>query len=90
MKEPKSFSHKVQKELPEFVAEVSGLSVADLDARLCALTKGLAETEEAKEKDEALENAKALVSELSAPYRDAKKALGMKIKYIVSLFDKEN
>jgi ATP phosphoribosyltransferase regulatory subunit HisZ len=90
MKQPQSFTHKVQKELPEFVSEVSGLSVQDLDARLVTLTKGLAETEQAKEQDEELENAKALVSELSAPYRDAKKVLSMKIKYIVSLFEKES
>lgn len=85
MKQPKSFSHKVQKELPDFVSEVSGLSIQDLDNRLVTLTKGLAETEKAKEEDTDLEDAKTLVSELSAPYRDAKKVLNMKIKYIIGL-----
>ena len=39
----------------------------------------------AKEGDEELENAKALASELSGPYRDVKKAIRQKTKYVIGL-----
>lgn len=85
MKEKKSIQVVMQKENPEFVAEVSGLNVDQLNARLAELAKGIQRVEDEKEADEDLEAAKAQVTELSAPYRDAKKALKNKSKYIIEL-----
>jgi hypothetical protein len=76
---------KIEKEMPEFVAEVSGLCLGDLETRLVALSKGVMEVERTKEADEAYAAAKANASELGAPYREAKKALKMKMEYIFGL-----
>lgn len=76
---------KLTKENPEFVAEVGGLSVEQLNARLAQLAKDGEAVEDAKEADEALEVAKAEASDLAAPYRDAKKAIRLKGRYVISL-----
>jgi hypothetical protein len=81
----KTVQEKVQQEYPEFSTEVAGLSVEQLNSRLATLAKNLEESENAKEGDAELSDAKSLASELSAPYRDAKKALGLKSKYVISL-----
>jgi hypothetical protein len=81
----KTIQELVQGEYPEFANEVAGLSADQLNNRLATLAKNLEESETAKEDDEALEQAKAEASELAAPYRDAKKALRAKSKYVISL-----
>lgn len=80
-----NMKHVVEKELPEFVAEVSGLSVQDLDARLAQLAKDIQQVEDSKEADEDLQSIKEQVKVASAPYRDAKKVLKQKTSYIISL-----
>ncbi len=81
----KSLQEKVHEEMPEFAAEVAGLAVQDLNNRLAALAKGAEENEQAQEDDEELEQARAEASELAAPYRDAKKALRLRSRYVISL-----
>ena len=81
----KSLQEKVQEDMPEFAAEVAGLSVQDLNNRLATLAKGAEENEQAQEDDEDLEKARAEASELAAPYRDAKKALRLRSRYVISL-----
>lgn len=81
----KSIQEKVQKEYPEFVSTVDGASVADLEQKLSTYAKYQVDNENAQENDEELENAKALVKELSGPYNDTKKALKLKMKYIIAL-----
>jgi hypothetical protein len=84
-KSKKSVQEKVQAEFPEFVTDVAGLSVDQLNTKLATLAKGLEESEECKDNDEELEKTKLLAAELSAPYRDIKKAVGLKTKYVISL-----
>jgi hypothetical protein len=84
-KPKKSIQERVQKELPEFVEVVAGLSVAELEQRLATEAKNAERIEEQKENDEGLEEAKAQVAELSAPYRDAKKVVRLKSRYLISL-----
>lgn len=81
----KSVQTVVQEEFPEFASEVASLGEDLLNNRLATLAKALEESETAKENDEALEDAKELASELSAPYKDAKKAIRMKSKYVIAL-----
>jgi hypothetical protein len=81
----KSVREKVEKEYPEFAEEVAALTADQLNNRLATLAKGLEESEDAKESDEELERAKLLASELSAPYRDVKKAVQLKSKYVIGL-----
>jgi hypothetical protein len=80
----KSLRDKLRLEMPEFVEEVDSASVSDLESRLSQLTKGYEATEEAQKNDEELANAKALVRELGAPYRETKNAIKLKTKYIIS------
>lgn len=83
----KSVQETVQKDFPEFSSEVAALSEAELNGRLATLAKNLEESETTKENDGALEDAQALASELSAPYKDVKKAIRLKTKYVISLLN---
>jgi hypothetical protein len=86
MKKPKKdVRQKAQKQLPDFVEVVDALGVDELEKRLNTLAKQAEEVESAKEADEALEEAKQAVSELGAPYRDAKKDIRLKTRYIIQL-----
>jgi len=85
MKTKKSVEQVVQEEMPEFAAEVASLSKEELNARLAQLAKDSEAVEQAKDGDQELEGARALASELAAPYRDGKKAIRTKSKYIISL-----
>jgi hypothetical protein len=76
---------KIEKEMPDFISEVAGLSVEELNARLSRLAKDYEAIEEAKEADEGLREAQDTARELRAPYADGKKAIRMKSSYIVAL-----
>lgn len=76
---------KMKLENPEFVEACQGLSVPELDNRLAALAKDAASVDQAREADEALAKAKEEASGLGAPYRDAKKAIKLKTKYVLEL-----
>jgi hypothetical protein len=78
---------KTQKEFPEFVNEVANLSVGDLNNRLLALTIASADNDTAQENDEELEEAKEKAAFFAAPYRDARKAVKLKTRYILSLLE---
>lgn len=80
---------KIEKEMPEFVSEVGGLSIENLNARLVELAKAYESTMKSQEEDEELETAKMAARELAAPYRDAKKAIRMKTSYIVELIEEK-
>lgn len=85
-KQPKrSIEETCQKEMPEFVAEVSGLDLAALNTRLAGYAKDVEAVQDASEADEELERTREQLNQLSAPYREAKKALKLKIRYIISL-----
>ncbi len=84
-KAKKSFEEKVQAEYPEFVGEIVGLSVDQLNGRLAEQAKAAEWNETSKEEDEDLEKAQALASELGAPYRDAKKEIRLKSRYLIKL-----
>lgn len=76
---------KIEKEMPEFVAEVAGLSVDDLNLRLSRLAKDYEAIEEAKEADAGLSDARDAAREMAAPYSEGKKAVRNKSSYIVAL-----
>lgn len=84
-KEPVTFEGKVQKEFPEFTQEVAGLDVQALKNRIATYARELSESEECKENDEALQTAKAELKELGAPYREVKKAVATKTRYLLVL-----
>jgi len=80
-----SVEAKIKKEYPQFVEEIASLSVDQLNSRLAELAKQTDEVEQAKDDDEELDSAKDKVSEFSAPYRDAKKMLKLKSRYVIGL-----
>jgi len=80
-----SLNEKVQKELPEFAGEVASLTAQELNNRLAELAKGAEQNEQAKEDDEELADTQAKASELAAPYKDAKKMIRLKSRYIIGL-----
>lgn len=84
-RQKKTVREIVEKEYPEFATEVASSSTDELNNRLATLAKGLEESEQTKESDEELENARALASELAAPYKDIKKAVQLKSKYVIGL-----
>lgn len=84
-KQKKSVKETVQRDMPDFADEVAGKSVEELNDRLAVLAKNQEELQQAKEADEALEQARAAASELAAPYREGKKALVLKTRYIIGL-----
>lgn len=81
----KSVQEKVQGEFPEFADEVASLGIDELNTKLASLAKGLEESEQAKESDEELAKTRELATELAAPYKDIKKAVNLKTKYVISL-----
>jgi hypothetical protein len=85
MKPKKDIKSIVQKQFPEFPEVVDGLSLEDLEKRISTYAKEAENIEDAKEADEGLAAAKDQVAELSAPYKDAKKAIRLKIRYLIQL-----
>ena len=81
----KSLEQQVRDDLPEFAAEVASATDEQLDARLAQLAKDTEAVNEAKEADEELKEAQESVKAMSAPYREAKKHISLKSRYIVGL-----
>lgn len=81
----KSVSETVESEYKEFSAEVYNLPAADLRNRIAGLQQALEESEAHKEANESLIEARNEVSLLSGPYKDVKKAVKLKTKYLLEL-----
>ncbi len=76
---------KVAKEFPEFVDEVQGLTIEALRNRIVNMQQALDESEAHKEANDTLKEARANLTELSGPYRDVKRAIQLKTRYIIEL-----
>jgi hypothetical protein len=85
MKQKKTIHEKIQAELPDFAAEVANLSGDQLNNRLAKLAKDSEANEQAKEEDEDLLKAKEKVQLYSEPYKEFKKVLRLKMKYVIAL-----
>ena len=82
----KSLAEKVQEQYPDFAEEVEkSLTPEQMDARISSLQKQLEESEDHKDSNEQLKDARALVAELAGPYNDVKKAVRLKTKYLIEL-----
>lgn len=84
-KVPLTFAQKVEKELPEFSAEVAGLDVQAMKNRIAGYAKELEDSETHKEENQDLIDAQAEVSLLTGPYKDVRKAVRMKTRYLLGL-----
>lgn len=76
---------KIQKEYPDFVEAVSGMSVQQLESRLTTMAKHRIKTKQAKKEDEKLSEVAAIKAELEAPYNDTLKALDVQSEYVALL-----
>ena len=81
-KKREDFEKKMRKEHGEFVDVVQGMSVEDLDSRLLGLAKHQEEVDEAISSNEQILLMKERLKELVGPFKDTKKALKMKMKYL--------
>ena len=81
----KSTKEKVQKEYPEFASEVDSLQLADLEKKISTYAKEEEKVAQAREEDSELNALSEQKAELEGPYRDAKKAIRLKIKYLIEL-----
>ncbi len=84
-KEALTFEAKVQKEMPEFALEVAKLDVQALKNRIATYARELSESEDQKENDDDLKSAILQAKEMGAPYRDVKKAVATKTRYLLGL-----
>lgn len=84
---PKTLQEKVDAKYPKYSGEVMGLSVAQLDQRIAELQKTLEDAAQFQEEKngEAMKTLAAQLKDLRADYGDAKKAVVLKTKYLVSL-----
>lgn len=89
MKNKPNVQTQVQKEMPEFAAEASSLSPEGLVNRVVQCSKDAEEVDNAKEADEGLQQAKEEARLLGAPYSDAKKAIKLKIRYLLALLEEK-
>lgn len=76
------FKSKIEKEYPNFVEGLEGLSKEDLEKNLLIYAKHREQTEYAKRNDDELNELKEQVKELQAPYNDTLKALKAKMGYL--------
>lgn len=76
---------ETQKKYPDFTKEVDNLPVEALKARIVQLQQGLEESEQHKEENIAIEQTRAELKELTAPYRDIRKAVKLKTSYLLDL-----
>lgn len=84
-RQKKNVKQTVEELYPDFTSEVGALPLDSLEKRLSSYAKRAEEIEEAKEGDEELERTKELLSELAAPYRDGKKEVRLKSRYIIAM-----
>lgn len=73
---------RLQKENPEFVASVESMSLDELKKEISLKSQQKEEVKASQKEDEQLNEAKELVKELNAPYRESLKALSDKITFI--------
>lgn len=85
MRLKKSIEQKVKEEYPEFFDACQGLFSPEIDIRLAQLARDAEAVAQAQEDDDKLQDAKDEASGLAAPYRDAKKALKLKTRYLIKL-----
>lgn len=81
----KSNKEKVQKDYPEFVEEVQGLQVAELEKKIATYAKEQEKAVKFKEEDEELKRVSELKAELEGPHKDIAKALKLKIRFLCEL-----
>lgn len=81
---------KLEKISPEFIDSINSSSAKDLESSMSIYSKHREDTSIAKQSDEALNDAKDQVKELSAPYNETQKILKLKIKLIHLMLKEKN
>lgn len=80
---------KCQKNYPDFTSSQDGLSVEDLEKNLLRYARYREETIMHKSKDESLQSAKEVVTDLNAPYKETLQALKLKMAYLNVLLEEK-
>lgn len=81
----KTVKETVQKDYPEFASEVDSLQLADLEKKISTYAKESEKVAKAREDDTELNDICEQKAFLEGPYKDAKKAIRLKIRYLIEL-----
>jgi uncharacterized coiled-coil DUF342 family protein len=84
-RKPTDIVTKVQEEFPEFSDVVQGLSINELEQKVAVYAKEFEKTCESLDSNEKIAQAREGLAEMVAPYRDTKRAIRMKIKYLIAM-----
>lgn len=87
MKNKEKLMAKVQKEYGEFSDAVAHLSGEDLERRILDYAKEQERIDEELDSNEVIKAAKDNLKEIKAPFTDAKKAVKMKMRYLMALLE---
>ncbi len=79
----KTVVETVQKEYPDFANEADSLTLDALERRISTYAKEAEKINQSKEDDLALQEALEKKAELEGPYKDSKKAISLKIRYLI-------
>lgn len=84
-KPKKNIQEIAQKEYPDFTDAVARLSVAELEKRLVEYAKETENVQTELEENKTISELKDKLAEAKGPYNDTKKALRIKMRYLMSL-----
>ena len=81
---------EIAKENEGFCGEVRGMTLSQVKDTLARLSMDIQAVDQAKENDEELADLKGQVKEIEAPYRESKKKLQKKVKFVVAMLEEKN
>lgn len=87
MKNKDKMMKKVEKDYPEFVEIINTLSGTDLEKRILEYAKEQERIDEELDSNEIIKAIKDNLKETRSPFVDAKKAVKLKMKYLMALLD---
>ena len=87
MKNKDKVMKKVEKDYPEFVDAINTLSGNDLEKRILEYAKEQERIDEELSNNEVIKTIKENLKETRTPFVDAKKAVKLKMRYLMALLD---
>jgi tRNA uridine 5-carbamoylmethylation protein Kti12 len=87
MKNKDKVMKKVEKDYPEFVDAVNSLAGNDLEKRILEYAKQQEQIDEELSNNEIIKTIKDNLKETRSPFVDAKKAVKLKMRYLMALLE---
>ena len=90
-KQKKTWKEKLQEDSPDFCASAESSSIEELNVKMLQMSKHAQEIEETLEKlteeGSEVDRLRETIKEILGPSKDAKKLVGLKLRYIKSIID---